>query len=345
MNDESMQSLARRVLWTREGNGMKLSDETFKPMFLNLVQAAPPIKTKALNEKAMTVRLITKKPTTSHKDEEAEKVAQDTLGDYGISASTKLFKDPTNPIRQLLNEASAVYQYHKQHTLPYIDRGPRLLPVAKYEDYRDSMRVLVGDVETALARTMPYYDTYVQQDIDFRNRPNLAGVSSNRAKATDYPTAMQFNAAFDLQFTFAPLPDNSHWLFDVSEEDKAALTEQTMEIYTSAVADMYARIKKPLDELVSSLNVTPGIDPITGKRIGIFRDTKVTNVVDALANVRELCMGDEGVVAACDLLGAALPPALTGNIDVLRESPVVREAAAKKLAEVASKMGAFFGGN
>lgn len=302
-----------------------------------------PLPIKTLNTKAMSVRLVTRKPTTTKRDHEAEKFAQDSLGDFGINASTAIFKDKTSPVRALLNEASAVYQYHKQHTLPYIDRGPRLLPVSQYETYRDAMRALVRDVDAKVKLIEPAYDTCVENDIIFRNRPNLNGVMGTRAKLTDYPTREQFMASFSLNFDFAPLPDNSHWLFDVSDEDKAALTAQTSEMYNAALADMYARLKTPLDKLVTTLTVPAGSEDEDGRRRGIFRDTTVTNLVEAVANVKALSMGDEGVLAACDLLDSALPTAITKNIDVLRESPVVREAAAKRLAEVAAKMGAFFG--
>jgi hypothetical protein len=342
--EEIRANAARAAILTKDNINMLLTGEQEAADHARLIAPTthtPPVPApvKTLNTKAMTVRLITRKPTTSRKDEEAEKVAQAALGDFGINASTKLFKDNANPVRHLLNEASAVYQYHKQHTLPYVDRGPRLLPVVMYEEYRDSMRALVNDVQNKLAAVMPHYDAYVQQDVDFRNGSTTTG----RAKVSDYPTAEQFKTAFGLDFTFAPLPDNSHWLFDIDEEDKIALEVQKMDVYHTCLADLHSRIMTPLEELIDVLKVQPGTDEVTGKRVGIFRDTKVTNLTDALANVKALSLGDEGVTAACDLLGAALPRQITENIDVLRESPVVRSAAARKLEEVASKMGAFFG--
>jgi len=308
----------------------------------------PPPKVKALNAKAMSVQLITCRPTTRHNDEEAAKVARGALGDEGISASTQLFRDNTSPIKMLLSEVGAAYQYHKKSTLPYIDRGPRLLPVTRYESYRDEMRVLIGDVhrKVSVYKNDPAkYDQAVTNDIAYRNAVAVSRGSTGRALVSDYPTARDFTDAIDLTFTFAPLPDNSHWLFDVDEEDRASLDTFAASVLAAAAADLKASIEVPLRELITTLNTSPGIDKVTGKRIGIFRDTKVTNLTEAVERARSLCMDDEQVLAACDLVDAALPSVVRGNIDVLRESPVVREQQAQKLADVQNKMAAFFGGN
>lgn len=306
----------------------------------------PPVQPKLLNTKAMSVQLITRKPTTRHNDDEAAKAARSALGDDGITASTTLFKDNTSPIKLLLAEVGAVYLHHKKNTLPYEDRGPRLLPVTEYESYRDGMRTLIGDVQ---AKVQVYkndpakYDQAVANDVAFRNATAVSMGKTGRASPTDYPTCEQFCSAIDLDFRFKPLPDNSHWLFDVDEEDKRALVAGQMDVYYTALADLRARIEAPLVKLAETLRVQPGTDEVTGKRVGIFRDTTVTNVMDAVTQARSLCMGDESILAACDAVEAALPKTITDNIDVLRESPVVREQAARRLADVASKMGAFFG--
>ena len=312
-----------------------------------LAQAKPPAaQIKKLNQKAMSVQLVTRKPTTSFNDDEAAKAAQSALGDNGISASTKLFKDKTNPVRQLLSEVAAVYQFHKQNTIPYVDRGPRLLPVERYDEYRTTMRRLVLDVENSLSRLKPNYDRYVAQDIAFRNRPRITILGevepSARAKVEDYPTADEFAEQISLTFTFAPLPDNSHWLFDVDDEDRAALDQNASQVYKAALAYLKAKVETPLVKLIEALSVPAGTKDDEGKRQGIFRDTKVTNVLDATASVRSLAMGDTNVLEAVTLVEQVIAP-IAVNPDVVRQSPVVREQAAAKLKAVADRFGGFFG--
>lgn len=281
-----------------------------------------------LNTKAMLVRLSVSKPATSKRDVSAEQFTQSNLHDAGLKVSATLFKDNTNPVRQLLNSQSAVYHYHKLNTLPYIDRGPRLLPVARYEVYRDKMRALVGEVELDVKTVMPDYDTHVLADMALRG---------SRAKAEDYPTAAEFEASFKMAFTFSPLPDVSHFLFDVSEEDKAALTEQINEVESTARADLYARMRGPVVKLIDKLKVPAG-DPGS-----IFRDTAVTNIVDAVDLCRQLAMDDEVIIAMCDDVSRTMDT-VRHNPDVLRESPVVRDMAAAKLKAVSERMAFMMGG-
>ncbi|NVN99247.1 MAG: hypothetical protein HXX17_07985 [Geobacteraceae bacterium] len=312
---------------------------------VNTAPVAAP-KPKALAQKVMTVQLKSSKPTTRFNDEQAAKVARASLGDEGVGAYVKLFSDPMNPARQLLAKSGAPYQYHKKHTMPYIDRGPRFLPVGLYEEYRDEMRALRSELAADKAAVIPKYDTYVALDVAYRNAKAAALGNVGRATAADYPTAEQFEKAIDFQVTFMPLPDRTHAVFDVDEEDQKALDTFMEDALKRAVDDLRERITTPLHDLIDKLNETPkkkGSGDEDGKGTGIFRDTKITNVTDAVAIVRKLAMEDSEVLAACDMVESAMKP-VVDYPEAVRQSPVVREAAAKRLADVASKMGAFFGG-
>jgi hypothetical protein len=282
---------------------------------------------KSLNEKALLVRLSISKPTTVRRDTSAEAFTQAQLSDQGLRVSSVLFREPSSPVRQLLNNANAIYHYHRTNTLPYVDRGPRLLPVTHYETYSEQVRKMRAELDSQLNVTMPNYDTYVQEDM------NLRGA---RAALKDYPTKDEFTRGFDLRFTFSPLPDRSHFLFDVSDEDKAALDAQLEEAAAAARQEMFGRIKEPLSKMVEKLKVP------AGEPGSIFRDSLVENVTDSVRLVRQLAMGDPTILAMCDEVDAAT----TGharNPQVLRDSPIVRMQAAARLAEVEKKLDFMFG--
>lgn len=277
---------------------------------------------KPLNERAMLVRLTIHKPTTTKRDAHAESCIQSALHDNGLKVSSTLFRERTSPVRQLLNAVSAVYQYHKTHTLPYEDRGPRLLPVDRYEKYRDDMRKLIDEVDTTRRQVMPEYDNHVLTDIALRG---------SRAKVEDYPTKDDFDAALNIDFRFRPLPDSSHFLFDVNPEDLAMMRAEADEMARQVKDDLLTRLRAPLMQLIDKLAIpagTPG---------AIFRDTKVTNVTEAAALVKELAMGDAEVINAADAILAAATP-IAANPHTLRESPEIRESARARLAAVAATM-------
>jgi len=280
-----------------------------------------------LNRKAMLVKLTCSKPTTSRRDKEVEAVVQAQYADTGLTVLQQLFKDKANPVRIVINEASQVYTYHVAHTLPWSDRGPRMLPVEQYVAYSTAMRGLIGDVESSVAALMPRYDALVQQDIYSRGA---------RAQLSDYPTAEEFKEKMQFKFFFSPLPDVSHFLFDINPEDKAALTAQLEEVEKQAKNEVAGRIHAPLVHLVNKLKV--GI----GEPGAIFRDSAVENVNEACDIARQLAMGDETVLAMIDEVKQAIRPLVKG-MHVVRESPVERANAANKLDEVAKKMSFMFG--
>ena len=282
---------------------------------------------KTLNERAMLVRLSISRPTTTKRDANAEAHIQAALDDKGLRVNTTLFREHTSPVRQLLNAVTAVYQYHKTNTLPYQDRGARLLPVDHYEQYRDAMRKLIDEVDTSRRSVMPDYALHVANDMTLRGA---------RASLADYPTAEEFEAALSLKIIPSPLPDTSHFLFDVHPDDLAAMNEAATRAADAVRADLLARMKAPLLSLIDKLAVP------AGEPGAIFRDTKVTNVADAAALVKTLAMGDPEIIKAADDILAATA-VIAANPHTLRESPEIRESSRAKLAAVAKSMDFMFG--
>lgn len=294
---------------------------------------------KRLNEKALLVKLTRRKANLVRRDTEAEAIIQSQLNDASLVVSSKLFRDKANPINQIVRAFDEIYTYHKAHTLPFIDVGPRLVPSANYLEYAAAMREKLAAIETLMARYMPDYDKYVELDIAYRNQGQAVG----RAKADDYPTAAQFEAAMSADLRFQPLPDKSHFLFDISEEDEAAFEKSLQEAAVHANNDVIWRMLEPLKHLAETLQHPIGSTDADGKRLGIFRDSTVQNVIDGVAMARRLAIDPSPELReAMDELESTMKTYDMAKHQ-LRESPIVREQAAKKLADVAAKMSAFMG--
>ena len=288
------------------------------------------LKVASLSEKAMLVKLTTRRANLSRRDEYAESIIQQQMDDASLTVVSKLFRDKANPINQLISTINDGYSYHRKHTLPYLDKGPRVLPNTLYEEYTADMRGLINKTESLKASLMPQYDSFVQQDITFRS------TGKGRANVSDYPTASEFESRMGFDIQFSPLPDRKHFLYDLSDADVANFTKAMQDVERAAHNDAVGRMLEPLKHLVSKLSKPIGTE---GAK---FHDSSIENVV-------------EGCELAKKLLIDATPE-MTGTIDNLvaevskyhgswlRESPVVREQAAKKLDEIAKQMGAFMGG-
>lgn len=283
-----------------------------------------------LNAKAMLVKLTVRRANLTRRDTAAESFVQNQLDDTSLVVSSKLFRDTHNPVNQLVSKVGEVYTYHKTHTLAYADKGPRLLPNTQYMDYSAGMRNLIASVDALKAKLMPNYDTYVQLDIQHRSlSPN------SRAKLEDYPTAEQFEASMGFELKFMPLPDASHFLFDISEDDKMAFVDMMAQVEQGARNETIKIMLEPLSHLVDKLN-----KPI-GTEGAIFRESAINNIVENIERARKLNVSDDPeVTSMIDTLSAAVN-VFTGT-NVLRESPIVREQAAKKLDYIAKQMGAMY---
>jgi hypothetical protein len=289
---------------------------------------------KKLNEKAMLVKLTMRRANLTRRDQTAEQIIQQTMDDTSLVVNSKLFRDKLNPINKIMSDVSTIYTYHKDNTLPYMDKGPRILPITMYEEYTASMRDRINKVDNMVGRAMPHYNDYVLMDIAYRSQDRT---KPQRAKIEDYPTAEEFEHKLGYDLRFLPLPDTSHFLFDIDEADLKAFQESTVMAERIARDDAVKRMLTPLVKLVDKLN-----KPIDSDG-SIFRDSAIENVIEGIELAKKLCMDESPeVVQLINSLNAEVSK-YANDVNWLRASPPIRDQAAKKLADIASQMGAFMG--
>lgn len=295
------------------------------------------MKVTTLADKAMLVKLTVRRANLTRRDTVAEAFVQAQLEDQSLVVNSKLFRDKLNPINQIMSKASEVYTYHKTSTLPYIDKGPRILPNTQYFDYSSEMRKRISEVDALMAQHMPNYDAYVQLDIKYRSAAAVSQGKPARAATTDYPSADEFQARMGFDMRFTPMPEAKHFLFDLSDEDLTTFNQTMEQVATQSRTEVIKKMLEPLQHLVEKLN-----KPI-GTEGAIFRDSAVENIVEGIDLAKRLNVTDDADIrAAADLLAQAVG-AFADNKAVLRESPIVREQAAKKLDFIAQQMGALYG--
>lgn len=283
---------------------------------------------KQLNEKAMLVKLTMRKANLTKRDQVAESIIQSQLDDSSLIVNSKLFRDKTNPINKIMSEANEVYTYHKNNTIPYLDKGPRLLPNGIYMEYTQAMRDRINRVDQLLNNYLPNYDTYVQLDIQYRSKNQATA----RAKAEDYPSADDFRSRMGFELRFMPLPDKKHFLFDLDDTDIQNFEQSVKEAERVARSNTIKLMLEPLTHLVDKLSVPIGQDG------HIFRDTALENVIEGLQQARKLNIDeDPEITATIGHLSQAMT-LFNDHKDSLRESPVVRSKAHNTLDAIASKM-------
>lgn len=289
-----------------------------------------------LAHKAMLVKLTVRRVSFTRKDPAAESLLHSQLEDQSLTVLQKLFRDKSNPINQIMKAVNEVYTYHRKHTLPWSDKGPRILPNQLYFEYTEAMRHRIAAVDKMVADALPKYDEYVQMDIEARSR-GVAPGAPRRAQVSDYPTAEEFALRTGFELRFSPMPDKRHFLFDLSPEDEASFERSMEEVAQAARDDAVDRMLAPLRHLANKLSV-----PI-GEEGSIFRDSAIRNVIEGIEVAQKLMLHDDPELKA---LADRLSQVMQGCADrpeSLRESPAVRMDAARQLKDIEEKMAAFMG--
>lgn len=284
-----------------------------------------------LSDKCMLVKLTIKRAALTKRDNFLTDKIQQQEGDSSLTVLTKLFRDKSSPINQIMAAVNEVYSFHRTHTLPYVDAGPRILPSDTYMDYTAQMKHLIAKVDNLKSQWLPDYDMLVQQDVMYRN----AGHAAGRATADDYPSAEQFDRSTNIEYRFQPMPDARHFLFDLSDDDMAAFEQAEQEAAQQANLDTVARMLKPLSSLVSRLKEYQGQK---GER---FHNSLIQNVIEGCDLAQKLALNPTPeLLKQIDELRQAAK-ACMDDVEIIKGSANKRDEARRKLEEVAARMGAF----
>jgi hypothetical protein len=284
-----------------------------------------------LSDKVVLVKLTIRRAALTKRDAVLTANLQAQEKDNSLTVLTKLFKDKDSAINQIMAKYGEVYQYHKKHTLPYMDAGPRILPNDMYMEYTQEMKHRIAQVDNLLDTYMPMYDQLVLDDVMYRNSGHAAG----RANVSEYPNAEDFRLSMSAELRFQPMPDASHFLFDLSEDDVASFKRAEEEAAQAANADTVQRMLKPIQALVTKLGEYQGLK---GER---FHNSLVENVIDGCTLARKLAINPTPELLA-DI--TELEDAVQGylkDVEMIKGSANKRVEAKKKLQDVASKMAMF----
>jgi hypothetical protein len=284
-----------------------------------------------LSDKAVLVKLTLRRAALTKRDHGLTATLQAQENDTSLTVLTKLFKNKDSAINQIMTKYGEVYAYHKKHTLPYVDAGPRILPNDMYMEYTQEMKHRIAQVDNLLDTYMPMYDQLVTDDVMYRNSGHAAG----RANASEYPTAEQFRQSMSAELRFQPMADASHFLFDLSDDDLAAFKRAEDEAAAAVNVDTIQRMLKPIQSLVTKLAEYQGAK---GER---FHNSLIDNVIEGCKLARKLAINPTQ-----ELLDeiTALEESAQGylaDVEMIKGSPNKRSEAKRKLEEVAARMGAF----
>ncbi|MCY4442814.1 MAG: hypothetical protein OXE53_21715 [Deltaproteobacteria bacterium] len=179
---------------------------------------------------------------------------------------------------------------HYANSLPWDDKGSRLLTVANYERYTELMDGLRERVVRQRARFIEDYDHYVAQA-----RLDLGKLF----RIEEYPSKETLQDRFSISYRITPVPDADHFIARLASDDtdrvKRDIERHVEEQLHDAVGDLYRRLAEAVERVSERLNEDENGKPL------VFRDTMISNIRDLVDVVPRLnIFGDQRLASLCE---------------------------------------------
>jgi hypothetical protein len=221
--------------------------------------------------------------------------------------------------------AARVRLYHNTHTLPWADKGQRLLPTKLFMEYKQTMNGYEQTFEFMCDNFFVEYPRLVAE------APSNLGTMY---RADDYPELDAVRQKFGFRRAIDPIPESGDFRLDVSATDLEELRISYEKQHTDRLADA---MKAPWDRLHTML---VGISEKLTDKEG--DDEKKRYFDSLITNPLELCellgkmnvTNDPKLEEARRQLESAM---LCANIESIKESAVVREEVKAKVDAILGK--------
>jgi len=260
--------------------------------------------------------------TANKLDKDAtNKLTADNRADANAVQVRKNLMAGTSLRKDIADFAAGCRQWHNTRTLPWSDRGPRLLPTSLFLDYK-------ADANTRR-------DTFMRMKDKFRMEyPRLLATRilsmGDLHNPDDYPHVDEVMGKFDFRLVFSPVPESGDFRLDIPKQD---MDEIRKEYDTNFVTRIEEAMRSPWEKLHTMLSGMSAkltdSDDETKKR---WHDTFITNAQDMCGMLTHLNItGDPKLEAARRQLEQAL---INVDIDDIKEEVGVRVDLKQKVDDI-----------
>jgi hypothetical protein len=235
-----------------------------------------------------------------------------------LFAGTSLRKD-------IEKYAARIRLYHNQHTLPWADKGQRLLPTKLFMDYKTTMNVYEATFNQMCNNFFAEYPRLVQEA-----QQHLGTMY----KADDYPPLDEVKLKFGFRKAIDPIPESGDFRLDVSAQDLEEMREQYEAKFEERLADAmrapWERLHGVLTAMSEKLADEEGVE--SKKR---YHDSLVTNAQELVELLGKMNItNDPKLEDARKQLELTM---LGADIETIKESAYVRETMKNRVDAILQK--------
>ena len=238
---------------------------------------------------------------------------------------------PKDAFAALTATVSRARTAHYEQTLPWDDKGARLLTVANYERYTELMDGLCEKMVRERARFVEDYEDNIE-----RARLDLGRLF----RIGDYPSSAALKSKFSIRYRISAVPDADHFIARLAGDDtervKRDIESQVEERLHGAVGDLYRRLGEAVERVSDRLREDGDGKPL------VFRNSMIENIRDLVDVVPRLnIFGDGELARLCEQVKeriASVEP------DALRPSRTFDPAARRRVKRDADALMEQFAG-
>lgn len=263
-------------------------------------------------------------PASKIDREVTDKVNADAGAVHGASQTKKNLFAGTSLRKDIEKFAARVRLYHNQHTLPWADKGERLLPTRLFMDYKTTMNAFEQTFDMLCNNFYVEYPRLVAQAPQA-----LQGLY----KAEDYPPLDDVKLKFGFRRTVKPVPEAGDFRLDVPADDLRELVVSFEEQQTQKLAEA---CREPWDRLHAELlAISKKLTDVDGEDKRRYHDSLISNPLELCQLLTKLNItNDPQLEEARKQLELTM---LGANIESIKEDAFARQEVKSKVDDILKK--------
>jgi hypothetical protein len=176
----------------------------------------------------------------------------------------------SNKRKRIADYGARARLYHNQTTLPWSDKGSRLLPTSLFMEYKQNMNTIERNMNAMIQDFFTSYD-----DLVLDAKLHLGSLFN----ASDYPSIDSLAEKFAFKLVFSPLPESNDFRLDIPQMEMQELSEKYENAFNDrlndAMRENWDKLHKTLTHLSDKLTETE--DENSVKR---YHDSLITNATE-----------------------------------------------------------------
>ena len=234
----------------------------------------------------------------------------------------------TDKRKKIADYAARARLYHNQTTLPWSDKGARLLPTSLFMEYKTNMNTISANMNAMIDDFYSNYENLVEQ-----SKFHLGELFNPE----DYPSLDALKSKFGFRLVFSPLPESNDFRLDIPQQDLADMAKDYELAYNDRLAEA---MREPWDKLHKCLThvsekLTAELDADGQEIPKRYHDTLITNATELCSLLTHLNITKDPKL---EVARKELELTMLGiDIEDIKESSHVRSDVKARVDDILSK--------